>query len=155
MDIFLISFLGSILGGFLVNFIRLRAAPDPIPANSEEVAKFNKPKTIIAASTCVFIAWFCLIIVLFFALLPIVGIENNYVLACGMVAFFIMAIAYALLSFHLKCTNCYKRLFSQVAEKPPFSIKFKGLEGWSSIVLQVLFLSRFTCMHCGKKYAVE
>ena len=155
MSVFLISFFGSIIAALLVSWIKQHTKPDPTPANSNEIAKFLRSKTIIFASSCVLISWVCMAVFLISVFLPSLGIESNIVLVISFISFFVMAIAYLLTSFQLKCTHCQKRVFFQVSENPPFSVKFKGLTGWSSIVLQVLLMNSFTCMHCGKKHSVE
>ncbi len=155
MSVFLISFFGSIVAALLVSWIRRHKNPDPTPANSNKTAEFSRSKTIIFSSACVLVSWLCMVVFLIAVFLPSFGIESNIVLATSLISFFVMAIIYLLTSFQLKCTNCQKRVFFQISENPPFSIKFKGLTGWSSIVLQVLLMNSFTCMHCGKKHSIK
>jgi hypothetical protein len=155
MSVFLISFLGSIIAALLVSWIRQHKKPDPTPANSAEIVEFPRSKTIIFASGCVLISWVCITVFLISVFLPSFGIDSNLVLGISLISFFVMAILYLLTSFQLKCSHCHKRVFFQISEEPPFSIKYKGLTGWSSIVLQVLLMNSFTCMHCGKKHSIK
>jgi uncharacterized Tic20 family protein len=155
MSVFLISFFGSILAAFLASWIRRNKKPDPIPANSNEIVEFPRSRTIIFASVCVLIAWVCMLVFLISVFLPTLGIESNLILVISLISLLVMAILYLLTSFQLKCSHCQKRVFFQISENPPFSVKYKGLTGWSSIVLQVLLMNSFTCMHCGKKYSIK
>jgi uncharacterized Tic20 family protein len=155
MSVFLISFFGSLLAALLVSWIRRHKKPDLTPANSDEIVDFQHSKTIVFACGCVLIAWICMAICIVSVFLPLFGIESNIVTAVSLISFFIMAIIYLLTSIQLKCSHCYKRIFFQVAESPTSNIKFKGLTGWSSIVLQVLLMNSFTCMHCGKKHSIK
>ena len=155
MSVFLILFFGSLLAALLVSWIRRHKKPDPKPANSDEIVEFQHSKTIIFASGCVLIAWICMAVFLISVFLPSFGIESNIVLVVSLISFLVMAIIYLLTSIQLKCSHCYKRIFFQVTENPPVSIKFKGFTGWSSIVLQVLLMNSFTCMHCGKKHSIK
>jgi hypothetical protein len=83
------------------------------------------------------------------------GLESTSFLIVSFLSLLFMAVVYLISGIQLKCVNCKKRIFVQVVERPPYSVKFRGLTGWSSIVLQVLILKSFTCMHCGQVHTIK
>ncbi len=155
MNIFLFSIIANIVGAILISWLVSRTKSSSVPLPNEVFVKFPNPKKIAFASSCVVMAWLCMLASLISILIMFVGLESKLFLIVSISSLLFMAAVYLVSGIQLKCVNCKKRIFVQVVEKPPHSVKFKGLTGWSSIVLQVLVLKKFTCMHCGQVHTLK
>lgn len=155
MNIFLFSIIANIVGALLISWLVTKTKLSAVPLPNEGVVKSPNPEKIAFASSCVLMSWLCMLALLIGIVMLFVGIESmHFRIACIFSAMF-MAMLYFITGIQLKCANCKKRIFVQVVERPAYNIKFKGLNGWSSIVLQVLILKKFTCMHCGQVHTLK
>jgi hypothetical protein len=155
MNIFLFSIIANIVGALFVSWLVTKTKLSAVPFPNEGVVRFPNPKKIAFASSCVLMAWLCMLASLFSILVMFAGIESKLFLIVSIFSLLFMSAVYLISGIQLKCVNCKKRVFVQVVEKPPHSVKFKGLTGWSSVVLQVLVLKKFTCMHCGQVHTLK
>jgi hypothetical protein len=155
MNLFLFSIIANIFGAILISWLATKMKLSAIPLHSKDVVKFTNPKAIIFASSCALIGWLCMFALLLSILMLFAGFESKLFLIISIFSLLFMAALYFISGIQLRCVNCKKRIFVQVIEHPPHSIKFKGLTGWSSIVLQVLILKSFTCMHCGQVHTLK
>jgi hypothetical protein len=155
MNVFLFSIIANIFAALLISWLATKARSSKLPLHSESAVKFAYPKAIIFASSCALIGWLFMFVFLIAIVFLFAGVEDKLLLVVSLLSFLFMALVYLISSIQLKCVNCKKRLFVQAVERPPYSIKFKGLTGWSSIVLQVLILKSFTCMHCGQVHTLK
>jgi hypothetical protein len=62
---------------------------------------------------------------------------------------------YFSLALILRCPKCHRHVINQMSRNPPHAEAFWQMDGWSSIVVRVLFSGRFRCMHCGQRYFVR
>ena len=155
MNIFLFSIIANIFGALLISWLTNKVNLSSLPLHGNAVVKFVSPKRIIFASSCALMCWLCMLAALISIIMSFIGFESTLFLIVSFLSFLFMAIVYSISGIPLKCVNCKKRIFVQVVERPPYSIKYKGLTGWSSIVLQVLMLKSFTCMHCGQVHTIK
>lgn len=157
MGTFIISILTAIISAALVALIGKLATNEAKPSTEIQPEIYSAPRTIIVASSFAVAAWAimlacCLAIALF-----VTGIYSDDKLIAVMLGTLICTCLLFIITVTLlKCSHCERRIFVQwKQEPPPYSIKFKGMCGWSSIVLQVLCRREFQCMHCGKKYKIN
>ena len=157
MKAFIISIVAGLVSAGLVALIGKFAPPDATPAPHAEKEYYSKPWLIIAASSFAVVAWSAMLFIVIAFFLSFFGIYHNDQFLTVIFGTLLSAGAlYLVFAPLLKCNHCDRRIFVQwTREPPPFSIKFKGMEGWASIILQVILRREFMCMHCGKKYKVS
>lgn len=147
---------GGLINAVIIALINKFAPKNAVPAQYACKEIFPKPKTIILASILATTAWLLLLALWISLIFVIIGIYNDRVVTTVFCTLIFVSLSYATTSLLLKCSHCGRRIFLQwKTEPPPYSIKYKGMTGWSSIVLQVLFKREFQCMHCGKIYGVK
>ena len=126
----------------------------PTPATEEPVTKYGKSTLIKTASALVIVAWISLI-GLISGLIVEITIKNPSVFLFFLPILLFAGLSYGSICPFLKCESCRRAITVQWVTAPPFSKKMWFIEGWASIILQVVLLKRFTCMYCGKDYSVE
>ena len=149
--------IGPILAGLLVALLSKYAPSDPQPSSDSSETKYRHPILIKVGASFVVFSWLSMAIFMLSLGLGATGIiKDSQFILYPLGTFFVSALLYAAVAISLRCENCARRITVQWRmEPPPFSIKFCKMEGWSSIILQVLLKNRFVCMHCGKKYSVS
>ena len=61
----------------------------------------------------------------------------------------------AILMFSQRCDNCNELLLGEKFVKHEKFQPRKYLGGWATVVVDVVFTNKFTCMHCGTTFRVD
>jgi len=120
-----------------------------------DVLVFKHSKRLIFASRIVIWCWFWLALIII-GMVPLFLFRSLwFIIPC--VVFFPSALPYLIIAFSIRCQNCNKFVTVQPFKQPPYADenKIKGINGWSGIILNVLFNKKFSCMHCGQKYLIR
>ena len=160
MNTFAVAFVGSLVGGVLAGLFgqwadtRYRAPP--VELGAANVVRFPRAALLRLTSLIVFFVWSS--IVGFFALLSATFLgffrppESLVLMALG----FMLSCAalYLSLAFILRCPKCQRQVLIQMSSNPPHAEKLWQMDDWASVVVRILFLGCFRCMHCGQRYSI-
>lgn len=150
----LIPLIGALVAVLLVNYVSKLAPKNPDPTTDQSESRYGKSTFLTVASISVVISWLSIIGVLFSLFLFIIGLSILFFVFWVIVLVASSCCYFAICPF-LKCDNCGRVLtFQWTRESPPFAQKIWGMDGWASIILQVLLSRKFTCMYCGKHYSI-
>ena len=99
-------------------------------------------------------AWILLSVTIVMFILGISGLNvNEHLVINTLWVFVFFVIGHVVLAICLTCPNCGKRPTIQ-GMKPihPTSKKIPGLDGWSTVVVNIIKNNQFRCIHCGTDY---
>jgi hypothetical protein len=152
----LITFVGALIGGFLISYISKVAPKHPAPTSDNAMSRYGKSKLLTIASAFVMTAWFSIIASFVVLCLGSTGVinENTSMFVYSAIVLLTTSFCYIAICPFLKCESCGRLLTLQWTESPPFAKRKWGIGGWAWVILGVLFTRRFRCMYCGKHYFV-
>jgi hypothetical protein len=161
MSTFLVAFVGSLVGGVLAGLLGhwadARYRQPSVQLGAAAIERFPRPLLLTTAAATIFVAWSSIV-----ALLTLLGVNSaglfhsseSLVVSMLGVALGCVPLQF-LLAFTLRCAKCHRQVLSQMSSNPPHAEKIWQMDGWSSVVVRVLFSGSFRCMHCGQRYFVR
>ena len=149
---FAATFAGGLLAGFLSHWADKRYLA-PASSSSEE-ERFPRTFLLKVAAITVMIAWLTILAFLVSIALAKNGLVNlTEPVAMSMFGSLVSCAAlYIVFSLTLRCSKCHHRVLVQENSTPPYGEKLWKMDGWASVVVRVVFMRRFRCMHCGQRY---
>jgi DNA-directed RNA polymerase subunit RPC12/RpoP len=144
---------GGLLAGFLSHWADKRYLA-PAPSASEE-QRFPRTFLLKVAAITVMIAWLSILAFLVSIALAKTGfVSLTEPVALSMLGSLVSGAAlYIVFSLMLRCPKCHHRVLVQENSSPPYTEEIWKMNGWASVVLRVVFMRRFRCMHCGQRYS--
>ena len=158
MTSFAVAFLASLIGGVLATaIVALIDRYVPVPAQSflaEPPVYFPRPFRLRAVSFLVVAVWLSLIVFVVCLIVGLSSVRSGALIFGSFGAFVALAFAYLVLAFTLRCPKCQKHVTIQWGSEPPYGERVLGMDGWASVIAQVVLQRRFRCMYCGQQFLV-
>lgn len=161
MNFFVFAFVGSLVSGVVVGLLGhwadARYRPPAVQFEAAAIERFPWASLLKVAASIMLVAWSS--ILAFLAVLA--GSSAGLFRPSEALMFSLLGITfgcvppYFSLALLLRCPKCHRQVLNQMSSNPPHTEKLWQMDGWSSVVVRVLFSGCSRCMHCGQRFFVR
>jgi hypothetical protein len=119
------------------------------------MTEYPKAKLMKLNATVVLAAWIVILACLALFAAGLFGQFNFSLLLFLFSGIVLLALLHLILAIYLRCFNCGKRPTVQGLGKTHSKARKRwGMVGWSVVIIDVLTIKSFRCIHCGEKLSV-